>query len=489
MHRPVYRWNIALSLDESDGAPLSRRIARAIMEDVRRGRLTPGAKLPGSRSLADVLNVHRNTVIAAYEQLAGEGWIEPLRARGTFIARSVPPQPRRAPRATAHARAKPLQAGFDVPGGTTLDAERERTGLKSLSDGVPDVRLAPVAALTRAYRRVLRQDSQNLLEYGHPQGHPRLRTALAEMLRSRRGLMVEAEDVLVTSGSQMALELLARALLRPGDTVAVEALGYRPAWTVFRQHGAALAPLPLDAHGLDVAALERLCERSAPRAVYVTPHHQFPTTVTLTAPRRIALLELARRKRFAIIEDDYDHEFHYEGRPVLPMASADGAGVVLYLGSLAKALAPGVRLGYLVAPRPLLALLTALRASIDRQGDHGLECAVADLLERGELQRHAQRVRRIYRTRRNALTQALERQLGTELLFAPPAGGMTVWAAVADGLDVEAWAHRLRADGLLLYTARRYAYDGKVRGNVRLAFAPFDEQELAQWVRLLRKAL
>ncbi len=489
MRRPVHRWELGLSLDESDGAPLSRRIARAIMDEVRRGRLMPGARLPGSRSLAHVLHVHRNTVIAAYEQLAGEGWTEPLRARGTFIARSVPRMPRRTSRATTPIHAKPLQVRFDVPADTKLDVKHGGTGLRSLSDGVPDVRLAPVAALTRAYRRVLRQDPQDLLAYGHPQGHPRLRTALGEMLRSRRGLMAEADDVLVTSGSQMALELVARALLRPGDTVAVEALGYRPAWTVFRQYGAALAPLPLDACGLDVTALEALCERSAPRAVYVTPHHQYPTTVTLTAPRRIALLELARRKRFAIIEDDYDHEYHYEGRPVLPMASADGAGVVLYVGSLAKVLAPGVRLGYLVAPRPLLALVTALRASIDRQGDHALECAVADLLERGEVQRHAQRARRIYGARRDALTQALGRELGSELAFVTPSGGMTLWAAVADGLDVEAWADRLRADGLMLYTGRRYAYDGKVRGNVRLAFAPFDEQELAQWVRLLRKAL
>ncbi|MGC8517558.1 MAG: PLP-dependent aminotransferase family protein [Steroidobacteraceae bacterium] len=489
MNRPVEGWEIILSLDEAGADPLARRIARAIAAEVRRGRLQPGARLPGSRTLARTLNVHRNTVIAAYEQLAGEGWTEPQRARGTFIARSVPRPPKRARRNDPGPFGTAVSAGFEVRGPDGGGAGMAHGRLRPLSEGAPDVRLAPVVELTRAYRRVLRHGAADLLAYGHPQGHPRLRAALAELLRSRRAIAADAEHLVVTSGSQMALELVARALLQPGDTVAVEAFGYRPAWRVFRQQGAALAAVPLDAGGLNIAALEALAERTALRAVYVTPHHQYPTTVTLSAPRRMALLELARRKRFAIIEDDYDHEFHYEGQPVQPMASADRAGVVLYVGTLAKVLAPGVRLGYLLAPPPLPPILTALRIGIDRQGDHAVECAVADLLERGELQRHVQRARRTYRARRDHCVSLLKRELNGSLSFSAPSGGMTLWAEAAVGIDVDAWAQRLQGQGWQVLTGRHYAYDAAARPNLRLAFASYEEEEFAEAIGQLRAAL
>lgn len=485
MPRPVDPWNLTLSTGRS-AQPLFRQISRALVAEIRRGRLRPGARLPGSRSLARTLRVHRNTVLAAYEELSAEGWTEPYRARGTFVSSALP-EVRRRYGAAPSARGA-VTAGFDFR--QTADREPSEPGsAQLLSAGVPDVRLAPAAPLARAFRRVLRDNPTGLLSYGFEQGHPRLRAALAEMLRAARGLAVEADDVLVTSGSQMALELAARTLLAPGEVVAIEHLGYRSAWRVFQQYGATLAPVAVDADGLDVEALERLAGRCALRAVYLTPHHQYPTTVTLSAGRRIALLELARRKRFAVIEDDYDHEFHYEGRPVLPMASADSAGVVLYIGTLAKVLAPGVRLGYLIAPRPLLREMVAHRACIDRQGGHALECAVAELFEQEEIQRHARRARRIYHARRDFLVHALRRDLGSALSFQRPCGGLTLWATAAPGVDVEAWAARVRAQGAVVRTGRHYAHDERIRPHLRLGFASFDEREMAAWVGLLRRAL
>ena len=489
MNRPVERWDLTLGLD-GGSEPLFRRISRAIVAEIQRGRLRPGVRLPGSRTLARTLRVHRNTVLAAYEELFAEGWTESSRARGTFVSSALPQVRPRAGAAAGSSSRCAAAAGFDLRPALEQQAPGSGAGpAKLLSIGVPDVRLAPTVSLARAFRRVLRDSPESLLGYGHPQGHPRLRAALAAMLRAARGLAVETDDVIVTSGSQMALELVGRTLLAPGDVVAIEQLGYRYAWRVFQQHGAVLAPIAVDAGGLDVEALAQLAERTALRAVYLTPHHQYPTTATLTAGRRIALLELARAKRFAVIEDDYDHEFHYEGRPVLPMASADNAGVVLYVGSLAKVLAPGVRLGYLVAPRSLLREAVAHRACIDRQGEHTLECAVAELFEQGEVQRHARRVRRIYQARRDFLACALRRELGSALAFEVPCGGLTLWATVVPGLDVEAWAARARGRGATVYTARQYAYDGRVRPHMRLGFAAFDESEIAAWVELLKRAL
>jgi len=491
MSRPARDWTLSLAVEEGAGTPLFRQISRAIVAAIRRGRLRPGARLPGTRSLARTLLVNRNTVLAAYEELAGEGWTESSRASGTFVSRALP-----AIKTPAGARAgkrgeSAVRAGFELrplPDLGELVATPNPHAIQ-LSGGVPDVRLAPRLQLARAFRRVLNRHADDVLSYGHRHGHPRLRRALAAMLAATRGLATAPDDLVVTSGSQMALDLVSRSLLQPGDVVAVEQLGYRPAWLAFQQHGAKLIPVPVDASGLDLDALANLATRVPIRAVYVTPHHQFPTTATLAAGRRIALLELARRQRFAVIEDDYDHEFHYDGRPVLPLASTDRAGVVVYVGSLAKILAPGVRLGYVVAPRPLLERVATHRFLVDRQGDHALECAVAELLEDGDAQRHARRARRIYQSRRDFLARALHKELGDSLTFSVPAGGIAVWATAAVDVDVDAWAARALQRELVVHTAKRFAFDGRPGPHLRLSFAALDEAELGEAVRRLRRAL
>ena len=267
--------------------------------------------------------------------------------------------------------------------------------------------------------------------YNHPAGLPRLRRGLAGMLSATRGLAVDAASIMVTRGSQMALALVARALVRPGDAIAVEHPGYRPAWEAFRLAGAEVLPVDVDEQGLNVRALARLASRRPIRAVYVTPHHQFPTTVTLSAPRRLELLRLAARARFAVIEDDYDHEFHYTGQPVLPLASLDRAGLVVYVGTLSKLLAPGLRLGFVAAPTDLIEQLVAYRSFADLQGDHVLESAIAELLEEGLIQRHVRKTRRVYRSRLETLATALRQHLGDFVSFDEPSGGTAIWVSNA----------------------------------------------------------
>jgi GntR family transcriptional regulator/MocR family aminotransferase len=485
-------WDLALSLDDAADSPLFVQIARAVADDVRRGRLRPGAELPGSRALARSLGVHRNTVLAAYRELAAEGWIETSAARGTFVSSALPdPAPRRFAKKAALRAAVPAKLGFDLAGAAP-DPHAARPlhpGALALTGGVPDVRLVPAALLARAYRKALRAEPKGALEYGDPRGHERLRAALAAMLSAVRGLAAGPDEVLVTRGSQMGIDLVARALVAPGDVVAVESFGYRPAWEALRLAGARLVPLPVDRDGLDVDALAALAAREKVRAVYVTPHHQYPTTAVLAPGRRLALLALAREQRMAILEDDYDHEFHYEGRPVLPLASADDAGVVIYVGTLSKILAPGLRIGFVVAPAPLVERLAVIRTFVDRQGDRAVERAVAELLEDGEVQRHARRVRRVYEDRRDALATALRDRLGDALSFDLPAGGMALWARVADGIDVDAWAERALAKKVAFYSGKRFAFDGRKRPYVRLGFAALDEKELREAVKRMASAL
>lgn len=474
-----------LGLAGEGGPPVFLQIARAVSDAVRVGRLRPGQRLPGSRRMAEALGVHRNTVLAAYAELTAEGWIDAAHGRGTFVSLAIPDDP---PRSAARRGATPRRTGFPLSataGGrfarpTARPAPR---GTLVLAGGVPDLRLVARAPLWRAYRRVLSRAPAELLGYGDPRGHLRLRAALAEMLAATRGLAAGADDVVVTRGSQMALHLVARALISPGDLVAVEAFGYRPAWEALRSAGARVVAVPLDGDGIDVDRLRAIALRQRLRAVYVTPHHQYPTTVAMSPARRLALLALARERGVAVIEDDYDNEFHYQGRPILPLASADTAGSVVYLGTLSKVLAPALRIGYLVAPPAVAQRVTAIRAITDGQGDPLTECAVAELIEDGEIQRHARRVRGIYRARRDALAAALGRMLAGALSFQVPPGGMALWAAARRGIDVDGWATRARAAGVIFSTGREFALDGRPRPFLRLGYAQRSEAEITEAVR------
>ncbi len=486
----VRSWEQAFVVDEAGDRPRFVQIAQAVAAEIRRGRLRPGDALPSSRGLAGSLGVHRNTVVAAYAELAAEGWIETTPARGTFVSQALPDPSPRAASSAALRSGVPARPAFELPPviAPFRFTPQDPPGTLQLLGGVPDAGLAPAGLIARAYRRALRADARGLLGYCDAGGHPRLRAALATMLSATRGLAAGPEHVLPTHGSQMGLFLVAQLLVRPGDVVAVEDPGYRPAWEALRRAGARLVAVPVDEEGLRVAELAALCEREKVRAVYMTPHHHYPTTVTLSPGRRIALMQLARSTRMAVIEDDYDHEFHYEGRPVLPLASTDAAGSVIYVGTLSKVLAPGLRVGYVVAPPPVIERLVVLRSTLDLQGDPAIEAAVAELLEDGEVQRHVRRVRKIYHGRRDALAEALHEQLGAAVAFAVPQGGMAMWLRAAEGLDVEAWERRALARGVRFNAGRRFMFDERATPCVRVGFAALDERKLREAVRRMVQA-
>jgi GntR family transcriptional regulator/MocR family aminotransferase len=486
---PRSPWEPLIEIDRHSELPPFLQIARSLAADVQRGRLRPGDRLPGSRPLAEKLQVHRNTVLAALSELASEGWIESAPGRGTFVASAIVKPSRPFSRRLKLAAHIPSKLAFSLPEApAAYRPPNLPKGTLNLSNGAPDVRLVPSRAIGRAYRRVLGLRGADLLAYGEPEGFAGLRTALASMLAGTRGLPVGPGDVLVTRGSQMALTLAARAILRPGDTVAVEEFGYRPAWEAFRAAGAKLVSIGVDADGLDVGSLKRLVTRTPVRAVYVTPHHQYPTTVTLKAARRLALLALARAERIAIIEDDYDHEFHYDGRPVLPLASADHDGVVVYIGTLSKVLAPGLRIGYIVAPQEVLRSAGAIRSLLDIQGDRATEAAVAALIEDGEVERHVARVRRVYANRREILARSLRRAFGDSVEFNPAPGGMALWVRLRMSVDVEEWARRSLERGVSWYTGKRYAFDGRPKPFARFSFAWLNESELPEAVKRMAAA-
>ena len=429
----------------SAAEPMYLQIARAIREDILRGRLGPGdraarAPAPSPRTLG----VHRNTVLAALRELQAEGWLQSA-GHSIRVAEELP-----AGRAGPRSRSR-IELGFPLaaPASPRRSAPPVRPGLLVFGSGLPDLRLLPTDPWPAPTAGPC--GTESLMGYGDPRGEVRLRAALTRLLSEVRGLAVEPDRLMVVGGSQMGLDLVARTLLVPGDVVAVEDPGYAPAWATLRAAGAELVPIPVDEGGLQVEALEALLHQRPLRALYCTPHHQFPTTVTLEPSRRLRLLELARTHRLAVLEDDYDFEFHFDGNPVLPLASGDPAGVVVYMGSLSKVVAPGLRLGFVVGPQAVVDALALRRYTADRQGDQVLERAVAELLEDGLLQRHVRKMRRIYQARRTVLAEELERHLEGVVGFRLPPGGMSLWLQTEPALDVEAWAHRAERQGVLFH--------------------------------------
>ena len=463
---------LALDIDRSPGSAFFLAIAEAITRDITRGRLMPGARLPGTRALARELGVHRNTVDAAYQELLTQGWLYAEPARGTFVAMDLP---------------QGMVVASVAPG---AEEPAEVRPALAFTDGAPDPMLVPNKALARTFRRALLSPTfRSGVDYGDARGTLVLRRALADYLASDRGLVADPARVLIARGSQMALFLAAKAVIQPGQVIAVEEPGYPLAWEAFRAAGADVHGVPVDAGGLSVRALEAALV-SDPRiaAVYVTPHHQYPTTVTMGAARRLQLLELAQRYGITLIEDDYDHEYRFEGRPVLPLATRAPAELpLIYVGSLSKLLSPGIRLGYAVAPEHLLARMATARAAIDRQGDAALEAALAELIRDGELGRHARKARRVYRTRRDLLAAALSQELGTRVAFDLPAGGLALWLR-SEGVSADLWAERAGRAGLALLPGTRFALDGPAPQAFRLGYAALDEAQILRAVRILARS-
>jgi len=472
MPRP--RWEFALSVDRADRRPLFLQIANGIANGITRGRLKPGDPLPGTRELARLASVSRVTVLTAYEELAAQGWIVVERGRGARVSAVMP---------DASGSSRPAivrgipSAIYSVPDPPAIERWPDPRPGMLLLNSWPDTRLIRTEPLAQAFRQVLRKSARRVLAYGDPAGHPGLRSAVANMLATARGLPVRGDDIVITRGSQMALTLIARSALGPGKTIAVEALGYPHAWESFRQAGLQLVPIPVDEEGLHVATLEQRLARQRIDAVYVTPHHQFPTTVTLSTARRARLLDLARRRRMLIIEDDYDDAFHYEGPAVMPLASLDAAGVVLYLGTFSKVFAPGLRIGFVVAPSDVRRRLIAHRQFLDIHGDLAIEQMLAVLLADGEVQRHIRRVKRIYRTRRDLFADLLARQSRGRIDFTTPSGGVALWVRLVSG-SAERWAEQSAARGVRFFTARTFALDQRPRPYARLGFASLNEEEL-----------
>lgn len=479
-------WDLRIVLERASAVPAWQQIANALIEAIRRGRLTPGTALPGTRELAARVAVNRKTVQQSYDELIAQGWLTAGTTRGTFVSALLPLVETPSPAAPQRAA-----AGFALRGtAPNIPLTLPVPGMLLFDDGAPDTRLMPAELYARAYRRALLDASlKNRLGYADPRGIIHLRTAVADMLRADRGLDCTADNICITRGSQMGIFLCSRLLAGPGDTIGFEDLSYPPARAAFAAAGAKIISLKMDEQGLDVDALEVLCRTEKLRGIYVTPHHQFPTTLVLPQQRRVQLLSLAETYGFTIIEDDYDHEFHFAHRPMLPLASAHGFSRLIYIGSLSKLLSPSLRIGYLVAAPEVTLRAGAEICLIDRQGDPATEAAAAEFMISGALKSHTRKVLRIYARRREFLAAALLEAFGDAVNFVLPPGGLALWVNFAEPIDITELCACAATSGLLLTPGQAFATALSKTNGVRLGFGSMDEAELSEAVRRLRHAM
>lgn len=470
--------------------PIYLQIVGGFIRQIQNGIVKPGTKLPGSRKLAELLGVHRKTIVTAMEELYAQGWVELIPYKGTYIASCLPKVKAKKWSEQTMNMTIPKEAGFEVEPNTLVSIPTVLNQRLALNDGYPDVRLAPVEEMATAYARNLRRYAgSQVLGYGNMFGQEYLRSVLSDEFNKTRGLRSTADNFLITRGSQMAIYLAINALVKKGNKVIVGETNYHVANRCFRMVGAEILRVPVDKDGLVVEEMEYLCMAHSIKAVYVTSHHHHPTTVTLKPERRIQLLALAEKYRFMIIEDDYDYEFHYGNSPVLPLASADRHGLVVYIGSFSKLTAPVFRLGYVIAAQNVIQELVKLRRVIDLQGDAVLELAFAEMLEAGIIRRYLKKALKQYRIRRNVFCRLLQEKLGDVISFDKPQGGMAVWANFAEKVNLVELAKIAPKYDVFIGDGSIHNPPNRNLNSTRLGFATLNEAEIEETLTILAQVI
>jgi GntR family transcriptional regulator/MocR family aminotransferase len=354
----------------------------------------------------------------------------------------------------------------------------------------PDVRLMPVQELGKAYKSILsRTVNLKYMSYVETTGIQKFREVLSEYLNSSRGLQTRFENIMVTRGSQHGLYLLTSVLFGAGENIIVGDTNYYYADHCFKHAGMNLVRVRVDEHGIDVSAIEKICKRKKISAIYITSHHHYPTTVTLTASRRIKLLELSEKYGFIIIEDDYDYDFHYASSPILPLISADVKGMVVYIGTLSKTIAPAIRTGYVVAPPNLILELARIRQLMDTQGDPIMELALAEMFTSGEIRRHMKKALQEYHRRRDFLCTQLIEKLPDVINFRIPDGGLALWAKFDRSVPLAPLKEKLLSQGIIISNGLIHDTTSTSLNATRMGFAWMNEKESEKAVNLLVKTI
>lgn len=480
-----------IQLDREASVPLYIQVCNQFIALITNGTLQPSDNLPSSRILAELIGINRNTVKLAYEELMSQGWAESIERKGIFVLSNLPTSSKNKPSEIIPDDNSSSEAFFWNNSFKKSSSENNFQKIDlAIDGGFPDVRLAPVDQLMREYRSLSRKFyGKNFLKYGSPKGSDHLRDSICHYLSNTRGLNISKENLIITKGSQMGIYLAGKLLISSSDRIAVGSSNYPFADQTFQHLGAQLVRIPIDEQGMDIDQLETVLSHTSIKAVYIIPHHHFPTTVTTSMERRMKLLHLAKKYRFAIIEDDYDFDFHYDNKPYVPLASIDHHHNVIYIGSISKTFAPALRIGFMVGPSAFVDAAASTREFIDKQGDTLLENAFAMMFDSGEMERHFRKSLKIYKQRRNLFCEILTSDFNGLIDFKIPEGGLAVWANFNEKINLTEVAEKALKKGLFIEYGDLYKNEVFTSNGMRMGFASLNEKEMRQALGIVKELL
>jgi GntR family transcriptional regulator/MocR family aminotransferase len=481
-------------IDKKLTTPAYMQVVNGVINLIKDGVLQKGSILPGTRSMASMMQLHRKTIIAAYNELIAQGWLIAVAKYGHHIAMELPEAGIRQWGGDEHGYSakSDMQSPF-------LRLERTKefhphplspNPSLIIDDGHPDSRLAPMHLLNREYLgRLKQQHSRKKPAITLAPGSLKLRETMVTYLAQTRGIQADLPNVLITHGAQMSIFIAASLLLSRGSYVIVGEPGYHVANFVFEYLGAQIIRIPVDHGGIDTDLLKKACQKYQISALYLVPHHHYPTTVTLSPERRSVILALAEQFNFAIIEDDYDYGFQYGSSPYLPLAGSTHHNRVIYVGSFSKSLSTSIRIGFMVAAPDFIAQATYLRKIMELKGDNLMEDSLAALIENGDIARHLKKVNKIFAQRRDHLCATLKAQLDGVASFAKPEGGLALWVAFDKTCPLEKISRKAAKQGLFINTGQLFDNGSSTYNALRFGFASLNELEIDEAINIIKHVL
>jgi GntR family transcriptional regulator / MocR family aminotransferase len=481
-----------ITLDRMSSTALYRQLYDQLREAILSGRLSPGTRLPSTRELAGDLDIARNTVLNAFEQLYSESYLERHVGDGTYVSAQLPDdllrvKTQRRAEKRAKANGQPTSQGGKSVSFLTTSPGTYIGPPRPFRTGTPALDAFPCKLWGRLLATRWSTSAPEILPYSNSAGYLPLRKAIASYLSTTRGVQCVPEQLIITSGSQHALEIVTRTLIEPGDGAWIEEPGFLGARAALTAAGARVIPVPVDTDGLNIAAGIGRC--ADPRLIYVTPSHQYPLGMTLPLIRRLALLKLATKTGAWVIEDDYDSEFRYVGRPLAALQGLDTDQRVIYIGTLSKVLFPSIRIGYIIAPPDLFDAFVRARCLAGHQSPTLEQAVLADFITEGHFARHIRRMRALYAERQQTLLKAAKAELDGLLDLQPSDTGMHLMGWLPEGIDDKAASRAAATSGVEVTPLSAYSIEPPKRGALRLGYTGYKPREIWHATRRLAAAL
>jgi GntR family transcriptional regulator/MocR family aminotransferase len=480
-------FNSFIEINRKSETAIYLQLANQFAKAIQLGYLPSGTKLPGTRQLSLIFNLHRNTIVASFQELEAQGWIEIVPNKGSFILnQSIQKEQKVNSLSDYSIHFYPKKTGFSFDQSILLDHPYESfTERLYLTDGTIDHRLAELKIPAKLYSTILKRKT-SVGKINQTKNDYFLKN-LANYLNLTRGLNITKDNILVTKSSEITLFLIAQIILKKNDFVAITDLSYYKSNMIFQTQSVNIKQIKTDEFGLDTNHLREVCKTFPIRMIYLSTHHHYPTTTTLSSERRIELLQLSQEFGFVIIEDDYDFDYHFTNHPILPLASTEQNGMVIYTGKFGDYLAPGYRISFLIAPKNFVQEAKKHLSILDQQFDPFIEQVLGEMINEGEIHRILKKLRKEYKERQQYFYDKLKNELQNSIDFIQPTGGLAIWVSFKNRINLMELKKNCAENGLFI--PQTILYQNKSKTAMRIGFAHLNYTEIDEVITILKKEL